>query len=99
MEQMMELGKPGDNHKVLATMAGDWNYTVKMWMDPTAKPQESKGTATRKAIMDGRFFVTEHGGKFQMPGPDGKMVDMNFKGMGLGGLRQREEEIHRRLDR
>jgi uncharacterized protein DUF1579 len=85
MEQMMELGKPGENHKLLAGMAGNWTYTVKMWMDPTGKAQESKGTATRKAIMDGRFFVADHSGKFQMPGADGKMKDMNFKGMAIEG--------------
>jgi len=85
MEQMMELGKTGENHKLLASMAGNWAYTVKMWMDPTGKPQESKGTATRKAIMDGRFFVVDHSGKFQMPGADGKMKEMNFKGMAIEG--------------
>jgi Protein of unknown function (DUF1579) len=85
MQKMMKLGKPGENHKLLAGMAGNWSYTVKMWMDPTAKPQESKGTATRKAIMDGRFFIAEHSGKFQMPGADGKMKDMNFKGMAIEG--------------
>ena len=85
MTEMMELSKIGDNHKLLADMAGNWNYTVKMMMDPSGKPQESKGTATRKAIMDGRFFLAEHSGKFQMPGPDGKMTDMNFTGMAIEG--------------
>ena len=85
MQKMVELGKPGENHRLLAGMAGNWSYTVKMWMDPTAKPQESKGTATRKAIMDGRFFIAEHSGNFQMPGADGKMKDMNFKGMAIEG--------------
>lgn len=85
MAQMMELSKIGENHKLLAEMAGSWAYTVKMWMDPTGKAQESKGTATRKAIMDGRFFIAEHSGKFQMPGADGKMKDMNFKGMAIEG--------------
>jgi len=85
MAQMMELSKLGENHKLLGEMAGSWAYTVKMWMDPTGKPQESKGTATRKAIMDGRFFIAEHSGKFQMPGADGKMKDMNFKGMAIEG--------------
>jgi hypothetical protein len=85
MEQMMELAKTGENHKLLATMAGNWSYTVKMYMDPSGKPQESKGTATRKSIMDGRFFIAEHSGKFQMPGKDGKMTDMNFKGMAIEG--------------
>jgi hypothetical protein len=85
MAQMMELSKTGENHKLLGEMAGSWTYGVKMWMDPSAKPQESKGTATRKAIMDGRFFITDHSGKFQMPGADGKMKDMNFKGMAIEG--------------
>ena len=85
MAQMMEFGKPGENHKLLAGMAGNWTYALKMWMDPKGKPQESKGTATRKAIMDGRYFTAEHTGKFQMPGADGKMQDMNFKGMAIEG--------------
>ena len=85
MAQMMEMGKIGENHKVLAGMAGNWTYTLKMWMDPTGKPQESKGTSTRKAIMDGRYYIAEHKGKFQMPGPDGKMKDMVFTGMAIEG--------------
>ncbi|PYJ10956.1 MAG: hypothetical protein DMF06_04490 [Verrucomicrobia bacterium] len=85
MAEMMELAKMGENHKLLAEMAGSWTYTVKMWMDPSGKPQESKGTATRKAIMDGRFMIAEHSGKFQMPGADGKMKNMDFKGMAIEG--------------
>jgi hypothetical protein len=85
MAQMMELAKTGENHKLLAEMAGSWAYKVTMWMDPKGKPQESKGTATRKAIMDGRYMLAEHSGKFQMPGADGKMKDMNFKGMAIEG--------------
>ena len=85
MEVMMEMGKVGENHKLLAEMVGNWTYTLKMWMDPAGKPQESKGTATRKAIMDGRYFIAEHSGKFKMPGADGKMKEMNFKGMAIEG--------------
>lgn len=85
MAQMMELGKPGENHKLLASLAGNWTYTVKMWMDPKAPAMESKGTATRKSVMDGRFWIADHSGKFQMPGADGKMMDMNFTGMALEG--------------
>ncbi|HEV2842741.1 MAG TPA: DUF1579 domain-containing protein [Chthoniobacterales bacterium] len=86
MEVMMEMGKPGENHKLLAELAGNWTYTMKMMMDPTTgKPSESKGTATRKAIFDGRYFTFEVSGKFQMPGKDGKPMDMNFKGMAIEG--------------
>jgi hypothetical protein len=87
MKQMMELAKPGENHKLLADLAGTWTYTVKFWMnpDPSAPPQESKGTAVRKSMMGGRYFVMDVSGKMQMPAEDGKMKDMQFKGMAVEG--------------
>lgn len=85
MAKMMELAKLNDNHKLLASMAGTWTYTVKMWMDPKGNPSESKGTATRKATMDGRYLHGDYSGKFKMPGADGKMKEMEFKGMSLDG--------------
>jgi hypothetical protein len=87
MKQMMELAKLNENHKLLADLAGTWTYTIKMWMnpDPTAKPSESKGTAVRKPLMEGRYFVLDVTGKMQIPGPDGKMKEMTFKGMGIDG--------------
>jgi hypothetical protein len=83
MKQMMELAKLNENHKVLASTAGTYSYVVKMWMDPKGQPTESKGTATRNSIMDGRYVTGEYSGTFKMPGADGKMKDMNFKGMSL----------------
>lgn len=85
MKQMMELSKTGENHKLLSGMAGNWNYTVKMWMDPSAPPSDSSGTAVIKPIMDGRFFVGDFTGKMKMPGEDGKLKEMQFKGMSLDG--------------
>jgi hypothetical protein len=85
MAKMMELSKLNDNHKLLGGMVGTWAYTVKMWMDPKGNPSESTGTAVRKAVMDGRFVSGDYSGKFKMPGADGKMMDMNFKGMSLDG--------------
>jgi Protein of unknown function (DUF1579) len=87
MKQMMEMSKLNENHKLLSSLDGNWNFTTKMWMnpDPNAKPQESKGTATRKTVMGGRYVMMDVTGKMQMPGEDGKMKDMQFKGMGLEG--------------
>ena len=87
MKQMMEISKLNENHKLLADMNGNWNYTIKMWMnpDPNAKPQESKGIATRKNIMSGRYVMMDVSGKMQMPGEDGKMKDIQFKGMAVEG--------------
>jgi len=87
MAQMMELAKLNENHKLLGSLAGTWTYDIKMWMnpDPNAPPQQSKGTAVRKPMMDGRYFIGEFTGKMKMPGPDGKMKDMTFKGMSFEG--------------
>ena len=87
MKQMIELSKLNENHKLLTSLNGTWNYTVKMWMsgDPSTKPEESKGTAVRKSAMDGRFVSLDVTGKMKMPGPDGKMKDFTFRGMGIEG--------------
>lgn len=85
MQQMMELAKLNENHKLLGELAGTWDYTIKFWMAPDAPPSESKGTATRKPMMDGRYFVLDTQGSFEMPGPDGKMTKMDFQGAGWEG--------------
>ena len=87
MAMMMELAKPGENHKLMAHSVGNWSFKVKMWNDgnTNAAPIESSGSATVKEVMGGRFFTSEHTGKMQMPGADGKMADMEFKGMGMEG--------------
>src|SRR5437763_10674198 len=87
MKQMMEMSKLNENHKLLSSLDGNWDYTIKFWMnpDPNAKPQESKGTATRKSVMGGRYVMMDVSGKMQMPGEDGKMKDMMCKGMGMEG--------------
>ncbi len=75
MKQMMEMSKLNENHKLLSSLDGNWDYTIKFWMnpDPNAKPQESKGSATRKSIMGGRYVMMDVSGKMQ------------FKGMGMEG--------------
>jgi hypothetical protein len=87
MAKMMELAKPGENHKLLADLSGNWSYTVKMWMnpDPQAPPMTSSGTATRKAMMGGRYFQMDVKGEMKMPGEDGKMKNMEFRGMSIEG--------------
>ncbi|MEO5754676.1 MAG: DUF1579 domain-containing protein [Chthoniobacterales bacterium] len=86
MAKMMELAKTGENHKLLGELAGTWSYTVKMWMgDPSASPMESKGTAVRKPIMDGRYYIMDATGKMEMPGADGKPQEMTFLGKSVEG--------------
>jgi hypothetical protein len=87
MQQMMELAKLNENHKLLADLDGNWTYTIKFWMnpDPNVKPEESKGTAVRKSIMNGRYSTLDVTGKMEMPGPDGKKKEMTFVGHGIEG--------------
>jgi hypothetical protein len=85
MGAMMEMARPGENHKILEATVGNWNYKVKWWMHPDTPPMEYGGSATTKSLMDGRYFTTEHGGKMTMPGPDGKMLEMEFKGTATEG--------------
>jgi hypothetical protein len=87
MKQMVEMSKLNENHKLLTDLDGNWNYTIKFWMnpDPNAPPQQSKGTASRKSVMGGRYVMMDVSGKMQMPGEDGKMKDMQFKGLGVEG--------------
>jgi len=87
MAKMWELAKPGENHKLLARTVGTWSYKIKMWMggDTSAPPNESSGTCVTKEVLGGRYFISEHSGKMQMPGPDGKMTDLDFKGIATDG--------------
>src|SRR3954465_6551050 len=68
MKQMIEMSKLNENQKLLSGMNGNWNFAIKMWMnpDPNAKPQESKGSATRKDMMGGRYVTVEGTGKREM---------------------------------
>lgn len=87
MQQMMEMSKLNENHKLLSSLDGNWDYKIKFWMnpDPNAKPQESTGTAIRKSIMGGRYVTMDVSGKMQMPDETGKMKEVMFKGMGIEG--------------
>jgi len=85
MKMMTELAKPGENHNLLASGVGNWTYKVKWWLDPSAPPSESSGTSVTKEVMGGRYFITEHTGKMQMPGPDGKPTEVDFKGIATEG--------------
>jgi len=85
MAMMMELAKPGENHKRIQEVAGTWSYQTKWWMNPESPPNESSGTMVARSVMDGRYLISDHTGKIQMPGPDGKMADAEFKGMAVEG--------------
>lgn len=84
MEACEKMGAVNENHKLLEYMLGNWDYSNKMWMGP-GDPTVSTGTCTTRAIFDGRFFVSDHVGNMEMPGPDGKPVKREFKGTATTG--------------
>ena len=85
MAKMAALGQPGKNHQLLAQLVGSWDSKVTFWMAPGAPPVVSAGTAVRKPVMDGRYFIMDTNAKMQMPGPDGKMTSMDYQGTEIDG--------------
>lgn len=59
MEEFKRLGTPGEPHKLLASLAGNWTSKTKEWMEPGKPPMESAGSAEMKMLLDGRFLQQE----------------------------------------
>ena len=76
MEMMAKYSTPGAEHKKLEAMVGTWDTNAKMWMDPSATPQESKGVAENKMVLGGRFLEQTF---------EGTMMNQPFTGMGYTG--------------
>jgi len=93
MEMMEKMGSPNENHKLLDYFVGAWDYRMKMWMDPSAPPQESSGSVECKSVWGGRYFHTDHTGKMEMPGPDGKPVAREFIGAALNGYNNMKQRF------
>lgn len=76
MEAMMKAATPGEPHKTLASMAGTFDTTIKMWMKPGDPPQENKGTTERKMVLGGRYLSETFEGTF---------MGQPYSGMGTAG--------------
>jgi hypothetical protein len=76
MEMMAKYSTPGPEHKKLEAMVGTWDTAAKMWMDPSAAPQESKGVAENKMVLGGRFLEQNF---------EGTMMNQPFTGKGYTG--------------
>lgn len=75
-DAMMKAAALGPQHEVLKKMVGEWNCTVKNWMDPSQPPTEAKSTSVVTALMDGRYIQEQ---------ATGEMMGMPFSGMGISG--------------
>lgn len=77
MKKWMEYATPNENHKVLDGLVGKWDYKLKWWQAPGAKPEKSTGRSKIKWTMDGRFL--RHKAK-------GTSMGQPFRGMGIVGF-------------
>ena len=64
---------PGEHHAHIKMLAGNFDYTIKMWMDPTQPPQESTGKRSAEMILGGRYLTEKYTGTF---------MGMPFEGYG-----------------
>lgn len=83
MAKWKEYATPGEGHKALEPLVGNWDYTVTWWETPDSQPQKSTGTSEVKWIMGGRFL--EQTAK-------GMSMGQEFHGMGIMGYDNMEKE-------
>ncbi len=76
MDAMVKAATPGANHQLLSSVAGDWTFKSRMWMNPSAPPSESAGTVSYTTLLGGRYVE----GLYR-----GEMMGMPFEGHGLMG--------------
>lgn len=76
MKAWMEAATPGEPHKWMAKLAGDWETSMTIF-DPSMGTSEGKGTMKVTMVMDGRYQHSFYKGDF-MGAP--------FEGSGLMGF-------------
>lgn len=75
MAAMEKALAPGEPHKRLARLAGDWTYTNKMWMDPSQPPVDSTGTMHAETILGGRYVQSTWTGNMMGAPFEGRATD------------------------
>jgi Protein of unknown function (DUF1579) len=76
MQEMMKLAAPGEHHKRLQTLAGNWTTHSKAWLAPNQPPIENDGVMEASLILGGRYLVSHHTGSF---------MGMPFEGQAIAG--------------
>ena len=76
MQAWMTAMTPGEHHEHIKKLAGNFDYTMKMWEDPSAPPVESSGKRTSKFLLGGRYLEETYTGSF---------MGMPFEGIGTMG--------------
>jgi hypothetical protein len=83
MKTWMDYMTPGQEHKMMASMSGEWTEVTKFWMAPGSEPQVTEGTANFEMILGGRYMQGKH---------KGQMMGMPFEGMSLDAFDNGKKE-------
>ncbi len=75
-QAMMAAGALGEHHAHIKKLTGNFDYTMKMWMDPSAPPMEMTGKRSAELLLGGRYLQEKYTGVFN---------EMPFEGVGTLG--------------
>ncbi len=76
MQEWMQTNQPGEKHKALNALAGDFKADMWFKMAPDAPRETSTGTSQSEWIMDGRYLTSHFNADF---------MGMPFEGHGVMG--------------
>ncbi len=71
---MQQAATPGENHRFLAGLAGEWTFVSTLWIAPGQPPMKSPGRSKKAMIMGGRYLQEE---------VEGSMMGKAFHGRGI----------------
>ncbi len=76
LEIYRKAGTPGEPHRLLAKLEGNWTTRTRGWMEPDKPPMESSGTCEQKMVLGGHYLRQEY---------SGDMMGLPFSGINLLG--------------
>ena len=86
MRKWLAAATPGEKHKLLDPLVGQWETTTRIWMaGPDAPPTETQGKASIKWVLDKHFLLQEFAGEMLMPDASGQVQKVPQLGLGLTG--------------
>ncbi len=83
MDLMFKLAEPGEQHKMLAKMEGEWDVAARAW--PMGKLEETKGHCVNRMVLGGRYLHTTW---------KGEMFGKPHHGIGMMGYDNGKEHFH-----
>lgn len=64
MMELMQMGMPGPEHELLATLVGEWEVSSRFRMEPGGPEMTTTGTAVNSMALGGRFLEMTMTGAF-----------------------------------